>query len=189
MIIDTAPERSEQMTSYGLRESEARARELSVGFLYVSPSDETNTLPSPDTTPQKLAPTRVGTPVIDRPFAWSSVCLQRERPIEYGNVHESCRSAAGASRASPGRSPSWPICSDSEGTFRVRGRTGKMGARGSRSWGEENTFDVAADECGWGRKRGLSHRQAVQNAPPLGIGDAGNDRGTRHRLARMRRPG
>ncbi|CAA9464383.1 MAG: hypothetical protein AVDCRST_MAG25-1324 [uncultured Rubrobacteraceae bacterium] len=45
MVIDTAPEHSEQMTFYGLRESEARAREVPVGFLYVSPSDEINTLP------------------------------------------------------------------------------------------------------------------------------------------------
>ena len=45
MIIDTAPEPSERMTTYSLSESEARARELSVGFLYLSPSDEINTLP------------------------------------------------------------------------------------------------------------------------------------------------
>lgn len=44
MIIDTARELFERMTSYGLGMSEARARELSVGFLYVSPSDEINTL-------------------------------------------------------------------------------------------------------------------------------------------------
>ena len=44
MIVDTAPEPAERKTPKSLSESEARARELSVGFLYVSPSSEINTL-------------------------------------------------------------------------------------------------------------------------------------------------
>lgn len=44
MVIDTAPDPSERMTSESLSESEAKAQELSVGFMYVSPSSEINTL-------------------------------------------------------------------------------------------------------------------------------------------------
>ena len=47
MVFDTAPELSERMTSESLSESEAKARELSVGFLYVSQSGEVNTLHRP----------------------------------------------------------------------------------------------------------------------------------------------
>lgn len=44
MIIDTAPELSEQMTSEGLEKSQARAKDLSVEFMYVSQSQQINSL-------------------------------------------------------------------------------------------------------------------------------------------------
>lgn len=44
MVIDTAKDLSERMTSESVSRSEARARELSVGFMYLSPSDDINTL-------------------------------------------------------------------------------------------------------------------------------------------------
>jgi hypothetical protein len=46
MIIDTAPNESERMTQESLRESQAAARALSVGFMYASPQSVINTLES-----------------------------------------------------------------------------------------------------------------------------------------------
>lgn len=44
MVIDTAPEPAERMTPIGLRDSQLAARELAVGFMYVSPTDATTTV-------------------------------------------------------------------------------------------------------------------------------------------------
>jgi len=45
VVIDTAPEANERMTSYSRREVEAAAREQGVCLFYVSPSDESVILP------------------------------------------------------------------------------------------------------------------------------------------------
>lgn len=50
MVIDTAPDTSEQMRPEGLRVSQAAAHELSVGFMYVSPTAVINTVTPYDCT-------------------------------------------------------------------------------------------------------------------------------------------
>jgi hypothetical protein len=44
MVIDTAPDSAERMTSESIELSQAAARDLSVGFMYVSPTTERTTV-------------------------------------------------------------------------------------------------------------------------------------------------
>lgn len=48
MVIDTAPDAAERMTPESIRGSQAAARELAVGFMYVSPTTATSTMVSDD---------------------------------------------------------------------------------------------------------------------------------------------